>query len=420
MYLIFDCFLSILLLLAVAQHTTGALESEGGDSPYRCVAAVPRPTNKRCMCDGECGLSCVNPASTCNPLVDLPNGFVRTPNGSDFDIGNLELFDLIKFGFSVWCKCGIRLQSRLYSGWTFPKKVWRQPRMEWNKANLSVTTFMRTTPELPYATHHINGNNFYGEHDLDTEVHYSCVAGYHRFSTTNGVPMAKCLLNRNGVAQWFGPTDLKCKPRTCLDPGIPLNGFRTGDLFQYPQSVEFTCSNLLCFRLIGSSTRKCTVKGEWTGQAPICKPTECERPNDPLHGSVLGSSLTYQSVVTYTCNEGYRLVGGGFSQESGRPVNQVQRICLAEGVWAVCQEPLCEEIRCPPLPPLYNGYIEGQDTNFGSMVVFRCLESMAHVGAPLQNVKTLASGVTWPQNAWLVVECPTSPMGELNNLQREN
>ncbi|KAH7719836.1 sushi domain-containing protein [Aphelenchoides avenae] len=192
-------------------------------------------------------------------------------------------------------------------------------------------------PEIPYAQH--DGDSFDGQYELESVVHYTCVSGYYRYSGT-GLTMAKCMLNRNSHAQWFGP-DLKCKARTCPDPGSPINGIRRGDMLQFPFSVEFGCAP--GFRLAGSAVRKCTHKGEWTGEPA--------------------------SVVTYSCNEGYRLVG------------QVQRVCLAEGTWSGL-EPRCEEIRCPPLSMLHNGYMEGEDTRFGAMVVFRCLESMRHIGAP--------------------------------------
>ena len=59
----------------------------------------------------------------------------------------------------------------------------------------------------------------------------------------------------------------------CGDPGTPSNGRRTGSSTTYNSVVTYTCNT--GYRLEGSSSRTCQSNGQWSGSLPRCNCKFC-------------------------------------------------------------------------------------------------------------------------------------------------
>lgn len=54
----------------------------------------------------------------------------------------------------------------------------------------------------------------------------------------------------------------------CVDVGTVKNGARQGSDFSYGKSVSFTCNN--GYALVGSNQRLCQQSGLWSAEQPRC------------------------------------------------------------------------------------------------------------------------------------------------------
>lgn len=126
---------------------------------------------------------------------------------------------------------------------------------------------------------------------------------------------------------WSGPPP-KCIQITCADLStLPGWGASSGmRVDQGPRTVDSvaTYSCLEGFSLVGGSTRKCLQHGVWEDVLPTCKPVVCPEPEDILNGRMLklNDSIAFSSVVEYLCFPKYRLRGA------------FQRMCGQDGSWS--------------------------------------------------------------------------------------
>ncbi|XP_052245369.1 adhesion G protein-coupled receptor L4-like isoform X2 [Dreissena polymorpha] len=144
---------------------------------------------------------------------------------------------------------------------------------------------------------------------------YTCHDGYR----LNGSELRTCA---NGTWSGYDPSCLEnCKiPLTFANGNVSLSASNT--------SATFTC--IPGFVLNGSSQMTCG-DGNWSAAIPTCHRKVCGNLTDPENGRLIQNGLLYESMVNYTCNNGYYIVGTW------------TRTCLESGLWSG-QTPRCAKV----------------------------------------------------------------------------
>ena len=172
----------------------------------------------------------------------------------------------------------------------------------------------------------MNGSRMGNVLTYPSAVDYSCNSGFN----LSGSARVSCL----HTAAWSSPLPT-CEPVDCKDPGTPLNGSRTGDVFTYPATVVYSCD--IGHNISGNATLSCLSSASWSSSIPTCKPVDCRDPGTPVNGTRTGNVFTYQSALDYTCDSGYDLSG------------DARLACLSSAQWS-SSVPTCQIVSCGSIP----------------------------------------------------------------------
>ncbi|KAG3258780.1 P-selectin isoform X2 [Ictidomys tridecemlineatus] len=168
---------------------------------------------------------------------------------------------------------------------------------------------------------------------------FECQPGYR----IRGLDTLHCI----GPGQWTAPLPtceaLACEPLESPDHGS-MECSPSSRAFQYNSRCSFHCTE--GFLLRGADVVWCADLGQWTAPAPMCQAVQCQDLPAPHRAQVNCShpsgSFRYQSVCSFTCEEGSLLVGEG------------ELRCLATGHWSAAP-PECQAVTCSPLLSPQNG-----------------------------------------------------------------
>ncbi|XP_033375748.1 complement receptor type 2 [Parus major] len=189
-----------------------------------------------------------------------------------------------------------------------------------------------------------------------------------------------------------GHRELQCQPNNTWEPPVPVcepagcraparlefaqlkEPYGKQEVFPEGSRVEYVCQPGYTQLPGVSPAITCLGNQTWSAALQFCQRQQCPSPGDPENGrAVVLTDLLLGSRINYTCDKGYKLVGGS------------QRICEVSGTgvsWSG-DPPVCQRITCAPPPSIPHGTHSGgsRDTfSFGDVVTYTCSSGLALVG----------------------------------------
>nr|XP_032817255.1 CUB and sushi domain-containing protein 3-like isoform X3 [Petromyzon marinus] len=217
-----------------------------------------------------------------------------------------------------------------------------------------------------------------------TLVSYHCKPGYYL--------MGSSTLSCQPSGQWDKPPPV-CTVVNCSHPGLPPHGILAAEGFTYGSSVTYSCSERRA--LLGHPTRTCQASGHWSGSTPLCSGDghgACGDPGVPPHGSRRGGAFRTESVVSFSCDDGYVLRGSE------------RRSCLANGSWSGTQ-PDCRAVSCGnPGIPVSGVMASWAGAVFPDSVTYACRDGFRMLG---QRTRHCSANGTWSGSlpSCIVITC---------------
>ena len=163
-----------------------------------------------------------------------------------------------------------------------------------------------------------------GDNRIGSTVYFTCNNNYVLVGPSN----VTCQAN----GEWTAPSSV-CIRHTCNYPGDVVNGFANSTDYTESSVIRYQCYN--GYILTGLSTIICNSNGKWSNDLPVCLPVKCSDPGIPENGQRFHTNFLFGSIVKYSCDIGYNIVGNDtiICSENGQ-WNTTIPICLSdESTW---------------------------------------------------------------------------------------